>query len=137
MAGYTRNASDNELVKAAIIALEKQALELWNNGDPDGFIGLSSEDVVYMDPSFEHKLEGRKALEAYYDQVRGKIRIDSYEMVDPVVLSLPDAAVLTYNYEARRDGQLFRMNCTEVYRLNSSGCWEIIHTHWSFIRPDN
>lgn len=137
MAGYTRNASDNELVKAAIIALEKQALELWNNGDPDGFIGLSSEDVVYIDPAFEHKLEGRKALETYYDQVRGKIKIDSYEMVDPVVLLLSDAAVLTYNYEARRDGQLFRMNCTEVYRLNASGHWEIIHTHWSFVRPNN
>ena len=137
MTEYVRNASDDGAVKAEIIALEKQALERWNDGDPDGFIGLSSEDVVYMDPAFEHKLEGRKALEAYYDQVRGKIKIDSYEMVDPVVRSLQDAAVLTYNYEARRDGQLFRMNCTEVYRLNPSGCWKIIHTHWSFIQPNN
>lgn len=27
--------------KTTIIALEKQALELWNNGNPDGFIALS------------------------------------------------------------------------------------------------
>ena len=137
MTEYVRNASDDGAVKAEIIALEKQALERWNDGDPDGFIELSADDVVYMDPAFEHKLEGKKALETYYDQVRGKIKIDSYEMVDPVVLLLSDAAVLTYNYEARRDGQLFRMNCTEVYRLNPSGCWKIIHTHWSFSQPNN
>ena len=137
MTEYAEIHSDDEGIGSTIIALEKQALELWNNGDPDGFIGLSSEDVVYIDPAFEHKLEGRKALETYYDQVRGKIRIDSYEMVDPVVLPLSDAAVLTYSYEARREGQLFRMNCTEVYRLNPSGCWKIIHTHWSFTQPNN
>ena len=137
MTEYVRNASDDGAVKAEIIALEKQALKRWNDGDPDGFIELSADDVVYMDPAFEHKLEGKKALETYYDQVRGKIKIDRYEMLDPVVRSLQDAAVLTYNYEARRDGQLFRMNCTEVYRLNPSGCWKIIHTHWSFIQPNN
>lgn len=72
MTEYVRNASDDGAVKAEIIALEKQALERWNDGDPDGFIELSADDVVYMDPAFEHKLEGRKALEAYYDQVRGR-----------------------------------------------------------------
>ena len=124
-----------EAIKAAVIALEKQALERWNDGDPDGFIELSADDVVYMDPAFEHKLEGKKALETYYDQVRGKIKIDRYEMLDPVVQVSPGIAVLTYNYEAYRDGCVFRMNCTEVYRLDSSGPWRIIHTHWSFFQP--
>lgn len=135
MTEYVRNASDDGAVKAEIIALEKQALERWNNGDPDGFIELSADDVVYIDPAFEHKLEGKKALETYYDQVRGKIKIDRYEMLDPVVQVSPDIAVLTYNYEAHRDGCVFRMNCTEVYRLDSSGPWRIIHTHWSFFQP--
>ena len=135
MTEYVRNASDCEAVRAEIIALEKQALERWNNGDPDGFIELSADDVVYIDPAFEHKLEGKKALETYYDQVRGKIKIDRYEMQDPVVQVSPGIAVLTYNYEAYRDGCVFRMNCTEVYRLDSSGPWRIIHTHWSFFQP--
>jgi len=49
--------TNNEATKAHIIALEKQALEMWNNGNPDGFINLSSEDVVYIDPAFENELE--------------------------------------------------------------------------------
>lgn len=32
----TGTSSIQENTKAAIIALEKQALELWNNGNPDG-----------------------------------------------------------------------------------------------------
>lgn len=135
MNGCTKVSPEKEDRKAAIIALEKQALELWNNGNPDGFIELSSNDVVYFDPSFEQKLEGKKALEAYYDSVRGKIKIDKYEMINPAVQLSPEVAVLTYNYVAEREGQVFRMNCTEVYRSEPSGQWKIIHTHWSFVQP--
>ncbi len=123
-------------IKTTIIALEKQALELWNNGNPDGFIELSSDDVVYFDPAFENKQEGKRALEEYYAHVRGKIKIDLYKMINPVVQVSPGVAVLTYNYEAHREGRVFRMNCTEVYKLNLSNQWKIIHTHWSFVQPD-
>ena len=126
---------DTEAIRAAIIALEKHALELWNDGDPDGFIALSSDDVVYMDPALEHKLTGKEALKAYYDPIRGKIKISEYRMIDPIVQLTADAAVLTYDYEVHRDGCIFRMNCTEVYRSNPSRQWEIIHTHWSFFQP--
>lgn len=124
-----------EDVKSTIITLEEQALKLWNNGNPDGFIELSSDDVVYIDPAFENKLEGKKALEDYYNTVRGKIKIDSYKMINPTVQVSTDVAVLIYSYEAHRDGQVFRMNCTEVYKLTPSDQWKIIHTHWSFARP--
>lgn len=127
--------SGKEDVKAAIIALEKQALELWNSGNPDGFIELSSDDVVYVDPAFEHKIEGKKALEEYYDTIRGKVKIDLYRMIDPVVRLSSDMAVLMYDYEAHRDGQIFKMHCTEVYQSDSSNRWKIIHTHWSFVMP--
>lgn len=123
-------------IKASIIVLEKQALEQWNNGDPDGFLELSSEDVVYIDPAFEHKLEGKKALTEYYKTIRGKIKIDQYEMINPTVQLSANVAVLTYNYAVQRDGLTFRMSCTEVYQLDASNQWKIIHTHWSFIQPN-
>ena len=135
MTGRTGVPSGKEDVKAAIIALEKQALELWNSGNPDGFIELSSDDVVYVDPAFEHKIEGKKALEEYYDTIRGKVKIDLYRMIDPVVRLSSDMAVLMYDYEAHRDGQIFKMHCTEVYQSDSSNRWKIIHTHWSFVMP--
>lgn len=135
MTGRTSVPSGKEDVKAAIIALEKQALELWNSGDPDGFIELSSDDVVYVDPAFEHKIEGKKALEEYYNTIRGKVKIDLYRMIDPVVRLSSDMAVLMYDYEAHRDGQIFKMHCTEVYQSDLSDEWKIIHTHWSFVMP--
>lgn len=135
MNGCATSSSKNEDIKATIIALEEQALALWNNGNPDGFLELSTEDVVYIDPAFESKLEGKKALEDYYNTIRGKIKIDLYKMIDPVVLVSPGVAVLTYNYEAHRDGMVFTMNCTEVYRLDPTNTWKIIHTHWSFVQP--
>ncbi|MDD4142657.1 MAG: nuclear transport factor 2 family protein [Bacteroidales bacterium] len=123
-------------IKASIIALERQALEQWNNGNPNGFINLSADDVVYIDPAFENKLVGKKVLEDYYNTIRGKIKIDRYEMINPTVQLSAEVAVLTYNYEAQRDGQTFRMNCTEVYKLESPNQWKIIHTHWSFVQPN-
>ena len=128
--------SIEEDMKAAIIALEKQALELWNAGNPDGFIELSSDDVVYVDPAFAHKIEGKKALEKYYDTIRGKVKIDLYKMIDPVVRLSSGMAVLIYDYQAHRDGQIFRMHCTEVYRSDSFNQWKITHTHWSFVMPE-
>ena len=125
-------SSDNIDIKDTIIGLEKKALELWNNGNPDGFIELSSDDIVYIDPAFENKLESKKALENYYNSVRGKIKIDSYKMINPVVQSSSEMAILTYNYEVHRDGLVFKMKCTEVYQAYSSDQWKIIHTHWSF-----
>ena len=127
--------ANNEATKAHIIALEKQALEMWNNGNPDGFINLSAEDVVYIDPAFENKLEGKKLLEEYYNTIRGKIKIDTYRMINPTVQLSSDMGVLTYGYEVQRDGRLFKMHCTEVYQSLLPGEWNIIHTHWSRYLP--
>jgi len=130
------NVSPNpEDIKAMIIALEKKALELWNNGNPDGFLELSSNDVVYFDPVFEEKFEGKQALEEYYNGFRGKNKIDYYEMIKPVVHIATETAVLMYDYEAHGGGNVYRMHCTEVYKLESSNRWKIIHTHWSFVLP--
>ncbi len=48
----TGTSSIQENTKAAIIALEKQALELWNNGNPSGFTELSDDDVVYSNHTY-------------------------------------------------------------------------------------
>ena len=137
MTGCTSSSSNNEDIKATIITLEKQALEQWNNGNPNGFIDLSSDDVVYFDPALENQLVGKKALEDYYNPIRGKVKTDQYKIINPVVQLFSGVAVLSFHYEARIDNTIIKMNCTEVYRLNSSNQWKIIHTHWSFVQPNN
>lgn len=89
MNGHTNHTPCGGDPEAAIIALEKRALERWNQGDPDGFLELTSGDVVYFDPALGRKLIGKKALGEYYGTVRGKIRIDTYRMIDPVVRLSP------------------------------------------------
>ena len=49
--------------EAAIIALERRAPER-NQGDPDGFLELTSGDVVYFDPALGRKLIGKKPSES-------------------------------------------------------------------------
>jgi len=136
MNGCTISSSNNEDIKATIIALEKQALVQWNNGNPDGFIELSSDDVVYLDPTLEKQLVGKKALEDYYNPIRGKIKNDTWEMINPVVQLSSGVAILSFHYETNIDGMIIKMNCTEVYSLDSSKQWKIIHTHWTFVQPD-
>jgi ketosteroid isomerase-like protein len=51
-----------------------------------------------------------------------------------------EAAILTYNlvsYGRRADGGavVARWNSTAVYRL-IDGRWKILHSHWSFTRPE-
>jgi len=62
-----------------------------------GFIELSTDDVVYMDHFLEQKLEGIDKLKELYETVRGKVEIDRYEFIRPVVQIAGGCAVLTYN----------------------------------------
>lgn len=125
----------NTDISEIIISLEKQAMEIWNNGNPDGFLELSDEDVVYFDPMLEQKIEGLDQLRKYYEQLRGQVHVDWYEMLHPTVQATDDMAVLTYNHHCTESGKLYKWNCTEVYRRNPANEWKIMQTHWSFIKP--
>jgi hypothetical protein len=61
-----------EEITTAIIALKKQALERWNNGNPDGFLNLSADSVINFDPALKEKLAGKQALTDYYENRVGK-----------------------------------------------------------------
>ena len=119
-----------------IIGIEKSALDKWNNGNPDGYLDISADDVVYFDPYTELRLDGLESLRKYYEPIRGQVQGSLYEMINPKVQSTKDIAVLTFNLMAYSGDKLTRWNCTEVYRLEQDGTWKIFQTHWSFIRPE-
>jgi len=117
-----------------IIAMERAALDRWGRGDPSGFLEISAPDVVYFDPSLERRIDGRAALSRYYEALRGKVSISRYELINPRVQRVGDAAVLTFNYVSYGGAEgAHRWNCTEVYR-RSGDRWEIIQTHWSYTK---
>lgn len=122
---------DNNDTAVAIIAMERAALDRWGKGDPSGFLEISAPDVVYFDPFAERRVDGIGALTALYEKIRGQVRVDRYELLNPKVQVVGDAAVLTFNYVSFNAEKEDRWNCTEVYR-RTDGRWRIIQTHWSF-----
>jgi hypothetical protein len=57
-------------ISETIIALEKGALEKWNQGDPSGYLDLSAYDMTYFDPSIEQRLDGLDNLKKYYEPIK-------------------------------------------------------------------
>ena len=119
-------------IVSTIVGLERGALDRWGRGDPSGFLEICARDVVYFDPFLERRIDGLDELTRHYEGIRGKVQISRYELLNPKVQSIGDAAVLTFNYVSYGGNENeFRWNCTEVYRREAVG-WRIIQTHWSF-----
>jgi ketosteroid isomerase-like protein len=119
-----------------VFVLEQAAMTRWCNGDPDGFLEISAEDVTYFDPFIPRLIDGLAALRAYYDTLRGRIFASHYEFLDARVQEAGDTAVLTYRFHSwGGTEETMRWNCTEVFRRGKGG-WRIIHTHWSHQAKD-
>lgn len=130
----TFSQTANPDISDTIIALERGALEKWNQGNPDGYLQISADDVTYFDPYTEQRIDGLTRLKQYYEPIRGQVHA-TYEMFNPQVTSTNDMAVLTFNLHSYEGDKVFNWNCTEVYRLEPNGQWKIVQTHWSFIKP--
>jgi SnoaL-like domain len=131
---YTRLGSTDQAVAEAIVAQETQALVRWGAGDPSGFLDICHPDVTYFDPFLEERLDGLSALTSTYERIRGKIHIDSFELVNPRVVVGGEMAVLSFNFVSKDGNDTLRWNCTEVYR-SAAPRWLIVQTHWSFVQP--
>jgi len=128
-------------VAQTVIAMERAALDRWGKGDPGGFFEIMATPLTYFDPMTEKRIDGQADLRKYIAPYTGKIKIERVEMIDAKVQQSGDMAVLTFNlndYGARvGDGpkMTMRWNSTEVFqRIN--GSWKIIHSHWSYLKPD-
>jgi ketosteroid isomerase-like protein len=126
------SASASKSVAETLLGLETAALTRWIQGDPSGFLEISDDDVVYFDPMVPRRLNGLKALAAYYEPLVSKIHAERFEIVDPRIDVIDDVAVMTFNFVSYGGNEdALRWNCTEVYRRRPHG-WRIIQTHWSF-----
>jgi hypothetical protein len=122
---------NNQHIASTIISMECAALERWIHGNPSGFLEISAPDIVYFDPYREKRIDGLEALTALYKELWGQIQLDRFELLNPLVQVIGDAAVLTFNYVSYKGETPSRWNCTEVYRRDGDR-WQIIQTHWSY-----
>jgi ketosteroid isomerase-like protein len=126
---------------ADVIATERASLDRWGKGDPDGFLSTYAADVTYFSPTEERRVDGLQAMTALLAPVRGKIRIDRYEMLNTKVQRHGDVAVLTYqivNYRRQPDGMevpTTQWNSTAVFH-RVGGRWRTIHSHFSYTKPE-
>lgn len=129
------------MVERKLLELEKGAMERWRNGDPMRWAEISAEEITYVDPDLTKPIVGLEEYTAFLKDLIGKIRYDRSEFINPRVAVHGDAAVLAYNYRSTRygtDGSIEEQslwNTTEVY-ARVDGQWRIIHTHWSYVRPE-
>jgi len=126
---------DKRSITKTIIAMETAALEAWHNGNPSPYLELYSNDFTYFDPAHEMRLDGWDKIKELYESMRGKVKMDKFEIINPVVQQTDTMAVLTYNLHSFSGETRWKENCTEVYRLENNKEWKIIHSHWSFTNP--
>jgi hypothetical protein len=118
-----------------IFEMEQAAMERWRNGDPMGFVEISAENICYVDPGRMKPIIGLDNYRPFMQSLEGQIHYQRSEFIDPKIVELGDAVLLTYNYRSTvltGEGAISSQtpwNCTEVYYRQ-----RIVHNHWSFIR---
>ncbi len=126
---------NKQTIAETITNLETAVLDDWHKGNPDLFLDLYSKVFTYFDPAFELRLDGWDKIKEMYESMRGKVKMDGFEMINPVVQSTDKMVVLTYNLHSISGENVWKENCTEVYRLEENKEWKIIHSHWFLTKP--
>jgi hypothetical protein len=119
-----------EPAEHTILTLERRAMDLWLQGNPDGFLEISAPEITYFHSTLETRLVGLEAVKALFESYRGRPLFDRYQIVDPMVVASGDMAVLTYQLVTHNGSLTKRWQATEVYRERRAG-WRIIHSHFS------
>ena len=118
-----------------IFSLEHAAMERWRNGDPMGFVEITDENICYTDPGQTKPVVGLEAFRTLMKGLIGQIHYQRSEFIDPKIVEVGEAVLLTYNYRSSvlgPDGVVISQtpwNCTTVYVKQ-----RVVHNHWSFIR---
>ena len=128
---------DEQKVADQIIDMERQALARWIDGDPTGFLEITSDDYTYFDPGLEKRIDGFEAMKAYYEPAKGKVHADFQKFFRPKVQVFGDTAVLTFQFQSWNEGgaepDYPMWNTTEVYHRYPDG-WKLVHTHWALTK---
>lgn len=122
-------------IEKIILTKERQALDQWSAGNPEGFAVNFADSATYFDDiTAQTRLDGIEEIKAYLSSLQGQIPAHTYEIVDPKVQILGNAAVLTFQYHASvgdQKGPLWK--ATSVYQYINND-WQVVHAHWSLVK---
>ncbi len=120
----------------AIFAQERDALDRWSSGDPEGYVQSADEDVTYVDFIGAHvRVDGIQALREYLAGIKGQFPAHTYEVVNPRIQVYGDVGILTQHYyPTSLEGEAMGPSkATCVYR-RTDGTWHLVHSHWSILK---
>lgn len=128
--------SEAERIAAHIVALEKEALDKWFQGDTSGYAKLwSQRSFSYFDAVVNKRVDSYATIMNFLKSIQGKLFAESYDFHEPRVQLGTDTAVLTYQLFAKTSLMDMAYNCIEIYQREVDGVWRVIHSTWSCIRP--
>ena len=122
-----------------IIALERSALDMWAQGNTDGFIDISADEITWFDftPGAQQRIEGLQAVSNFLKPLTGNIPPHTYEIVNPKVQMYGKTAILTFHWKgSMTDGlPMDEWKVTSVYNWRE-GKWRQVHAHWSVVQSE-
>jgi len=122
-----------------VIALERSALDRWAQGDTEGYVDISADDITWFDftPGEQLRIDGLQAVSSYLKPFIGTIPPHTYDMVNPKVQMYGNTAVLTFHWKGTMtDGTpLDVFKVTSVYNWKD-GKWREVHAHWSVVQSE-
>ena len=127
------NMNDKDLARS-IIEMEIAALEESFKGNFSTFLSLYSEKITYFDPS--RHIYGFDKIKEYYESFPQNVKVEKYDIIDPVVQIYGETAILTHRIVTHSNGKVIGENCTEVYQRQLNKPWKIIHSHFSLYELD-
>ena len=122
-----------ESTEQTIVAMERQAMDGWRDGNPDRFLAISDPEITLIHSALGKRLVGLEAVRAVYEGYRGRPLFDRYEMAEPRVVVSGKVAVLSYLFTTVNGSLTRQWHATEVYRKGKSG-WRILHSHFSQVQ---
>jgi hypothetical protein len=127
-------AGQNDAFASDILAMERKALDGFQTGDPNPSLAIADPEITYFHAITGKRVDGLPALQALFDNYRGRSLFDTYEMAGPKLQIADDTAVLTYVLVRHVGSDVTRWNSTQVYQRKKEG-WRVIHSHWSVTAP--
>jgi ketosteroid isomerase-like protein len=103
-----------------------------------GFVELNADNIIYIDPGLAKPIIGIEEYRSAMEKIIGKVHYQGSEYIEPRVVEVGDAALLTYNYlstEFSPNGTInwqTPWNVTVVFS-KQSGSWKTVHAHFSYV----
>ena len=120
--------------KQAILDLEDQQVEAFNNGEIQTLLSFFDADLTGFSSTRHMRLASLNELQDTFEYYLSKAPKIEYRISDPCVKMTGDTAILTFYWSVKpKNGKKSRPiegRGTHVY-AKRGGSWKIIHEHFS------